>query len=203
MNVSKILYLILFALMSADVFAAEDPAIKLGKTLDTALDVLYSHGCVDDGDEQKQAKVRQILKETYDWTIIVRYVAGSNWKRFQPSEQDRFVQLIEALALKACLGTLKGKARPVIEFQKTRNSGKRAEVSFVVIIDERPIKGAFRFARRLSGWEIYDIVIENISFGKNYRQQLNDYFRRRTAAELIEKLEKLMKAENLNESLIF
>ena len=172
--------------------AVEDPAVKLGKTLDALLDVLYDNNCVDDQSDSKQNKIRQILKGSYDLTVLVRYVAGPNWKRFQPDEQERFVHLVEGLAIKTCVNELKGKIRPVIQLNKTRRQGNRAEVLFSLVLDGNLMNGIFRFARRANGWQIYDIVMENISFGKNYRQQLNDHFRTKTTGELIEKLEEMI-----------
>jgi len=49
-----------------------------------------------------------------------------------------------------------------------------------------------------TGWEIYDIVAEDISIVSNYRQQLDDHFRKENGARLIEKLEKLLEQEELD-----
>jgi phospholipid transport system substrate-binding protein len=49
-----------------------------------------------------------------------------------------------------------------------------------------------------TGWQIYDIVAEDISIVSNYRQQFDDHFRKGNGAQLIEKLEKLLKQEELD-----
>jgi phospholipid transport system substrate-binding protein len=48
---------------------------------------------------------------------------------------------------------------------------------------------------------MYDIVAEGISIVANYRQQFDDHFRRGTAAELIQKLEELLKEGTLHETI--
>jgi phospholipid transport system substrate-binding protein len=53
-----------------------------------------------------------------------------------------------------------------------------------------------------TGWQIYDIVAEDISMVSNYRQQFDDHFREENGARLIEKLEKLLKKEVLDVSTI-
>jgi phospholipid transport system substrate-binding protein len=49
-----------------------------------------------------------------------------------------------------------------------------------------------------SGWEIYDIVAEDISVVSNYRQQFDDHFRQGNGAELIKKLKDLLGREELD-----
>ena len=58
----------------------------------------------------------------------------------------------------------------------------------------------YRFGRLKTGWQIYDIVAEDISIVSNYRQQFDDHFRKQNGAQLIEKLEKLLKQEGLDAS---
>ena len=56
----------------------------------------------------------------------------------------------------------------------------------------------YKLARMQSGWELYDLVAEEISLVSNYRQQFDDHFRRGNAAKLIEKLEELLNHEKLD-----
>ncbi len=193
--------MLMLALVSATTFAAEDPAVKLRTTIDAALDVIYNDCCADLTDAEQQAEVRKVLESNYDLDVIIRYAAGANWKRMTPAEQVQFVELIKQLVLKAYVKGLNGKSRPGLHFGETKFAGQRAEIPMVVLLDGKGINVVYRLAHRKSGWEIYDIVVEDISVGKNYREQINDHFRRGTAVELIEKLKKLLEKDDLDEKI--
>ena len=193
--------IIAIALAGTLACGAEDPAIKLRSTIDAALDALYGDCCANQSDAEKRAAVREVLESSYDFTVIIRYATGTNWKRMQDDEQERFVSLIKELVLKTYVEGLDGKERPELQYGKTKLAGKRSEVPMVVSLDGKDYRAVYRFAMRQTGWEIYDIVVEDISIGKNYREQFNDHFRKGTAAELLEKLEKLLEEENLDEKI--
>jgi ABC-type transporter MlaC component len=50
-----------------------------------------------------------------------------------------------------------------------------------------------------SGWQIYDIVAENVSMSSNYRGQIDDHFRKGSAADLIARLKDLLAKDEINE----
>jgi ABC-type transporter MlaC component len=78
-------------------------------------------------------------------------------------------------------------------------SDKRIEIPSKVQLDDKTYNVLYRLGKMKSGWEIYDIVAEDISVVSNYRDQIDDHFRKGTAAELITKLENLLTKEDLNE----
>jgi ABC-type transporter MlaC component len=56
----------------------------------------------------------------------------------------------------------------------------------------------YRFGRLKTGWQLYDILAEDISVVSNYRQQIDDHFHNGNGAELIEKLRKMLEDEQLD-----
>ena len=50
-------------------------------------------------------------------------------------------------------------------------SPKRSEIATVVKLDNQPINMNYRFGKMVSGWQIYDIIIENIGLVATYRKQ--------------------------------
>ena len=110
--------------------------------------------------------------------------------------------LVKQLVVKAYIKGLDGKARPQLSFGDTiQVSDKRVEVQSQVLTGEKTIHVTYRLGRMQSGWEIYDIVAEDISVVSNYRQQLDDHFRQGNGAELVQKLENLLSREDLNEDI--
>ena len=149
--------------------------------------------------ETKRNEVLAAFESNYDMNIIIRRAIGRNWLRLSANEQKRISELIRQVVLKAYIDGMQGKSRPEIAYQAPVKRGEsRLEITSVVKLEDRTLTLKYKLARMQSGWELYDLVAEEISLVSNYRQQFDNHFRRGTAAELIEKLEGLLKHEKLD-----
>jgi phospholipid transport system substrate-binding protein len=175
---------------------------KLEGAVDAALDVLYLDANQDYTYEQKQAAVRRILESNYDLVVIVRRALARNWKLLDAHQQVQVTELITQLVVKAYIEGMDGRERPTFAYgEVVEITSKRLEIPVVVTFPKgKTYNILYRLGRLKSGWQIYDIVGEGISFVSNYRQQFDDHFRKGDGAQLIKKLEKLLKEGELNGS---
>jgi phospholipid transport system substrate-binding protein len=143
------------------------------------------------------------LEERYDLNVLIRRAMGRNWKLLEVDEQGRVTDLIMQLIVKTYVEGLDGKTRPEISYgEVVQVTDKRLEVPSTIVLEEKTFNVLYRLGRLKSGWQIYDIVAEDISVVSNYRQQFDDHFRKGNGAQLIEKLEELLNKEELNEGII-
>lgn len=192
------LYLTAFACLLGSVVHAADPASELKSAIDASLDVVFDAKYADLSEQQKQDEIRDILEQRYDLIVLIRRAMGRNWSRLNSEEQVEVVELIKQLVLKGFIKNMSGKSRPDITFEDTVNiSDNRIEIPSTVVLDGKTFYVLYRLGRLQSGWEIYDIVAENISVVSNYRQQLDDHFRSGTGAELIAKLKELLQKDDI------
>lgn len=189
-----------FALAGAPLYSAESESGKLEATLDAALDVLYLDDNQDYSYAQQQNAVRAILGANYDLMVIIRRALARNWGQMSAEEQGQVSELITDLIVKAFVEGMDGRERPSITYGDVIEvTSKRLEIPVVVsFADGKTYNVVYRLGRLKSGWQIYDIVGEDISLVSNYRQQFDDHFRKGNGAQLIEKLEKLLEGEKLN-----
>lgn len=172
------------------------PAKELKNAIEASLDVVYGEGSAERSDAEKQKAVREVLEKHYDLTVLIRRAMGRNWQLLDSSEQEQVVELIKQLVVKAYVKNLNGGERPKVSFGETVNiTDKRIEVPSTIVAEGKTYYVTYRLGRLASGWEIYDIVAENISVVSNYRQQLDDHFLRGTAEELIKKLKELLEKD--------
>lgn len=172
---------------------------KLENAITKALNVLYGDRCTDLSLEEKQAKVRESLEADYDLDVLIRRIIGRNWRILSETEQKQVLELVKQLVVKAFVNGLAGEIRPEVEMGKAiLIADNRLEVESTVALNESTFYVTYRLGRMSSGWQIYDIVAENISVVSNYRQQIDDHFRKRTSAELITRLESMLKNNDLN-----
>ena len=193
-------YLVLGLLLVASVSAQEAQKEKLQGMIDATLDVIYSQTYASLSANEKQLKVRQKLESSYDLDVMIRYAIGKNWRRMNKTEQLEVLELVKQLVLKAYVIGLEGKDRPTITFGELTEIGKaRIEIESTMVLDAKTYYILYRLRQMDSGWQIYDIVAENVSMSSNYRGQIDDHFRKESAADLIARLKDLLAKDEINE----
>lgn len=181
-----------------------DESAKLATTMEATLDVMYLDAYKDYTSAQRQDAVRVIVEDKYDLEVLIRRAMARNWSLLTVDEQMQVRNLIDQLIVKSFVEGMAGKARPILDCGAVIEvSSKRIEVPVVISFPSgKTFNVLYRFGLLKTGWQIYDIVAEDISIVSNYRQQFDDHFRKENGALLIEKLEKLLKQEDLDVSTI-
>ena len=191
-----------FFTLGAPVYAQQAEVAKLEATTKDVLDVLYGNDSNDYTYEEQIVAVRTILERDYDLMVLMRRALARNWNLLSAEEQVQVKELVTQLIVKAFVDGVQGSQRPAIVYgEPIMITDKRFEVpSVVTFSDGKVFNLVYRFGRLKTGWQIYDILAEDISMVANYRQQFDDHFRKGTGAKLIEKLEELLEKENLHET---
>ena len=193
-------YLVLGLLLVASVSAQEAQKEKLQGMIDATLDVIYSESYASLSANEKKLKVREKLESSYDLDVMIRYAIGKNWRRMNEQEQLEVLELVKQLVLKAYVTGLEGKDRPTVTLGELTEIGKaRIEIESTMVLDAKSYYILYRLRQMKSGWQIYDIVAENVSMSSNYRGQIDDHFRKGSAADLITRLKDLLAKDQINE----
>jgi len=193
-------FLVLGLLLVASVSAQEAQKEKLQGMIDATLDVIYSETHTSLSANEKQAQVREKLESSYDLDVMIRYAIGKNWRRMNEREQIEVLELVKQLVLKAYMIGLDGKDRPSITLGELTQIGKaRIEIESTMVLDAKTYYILYRLRQMDSGWQIYDIVAENVSVSSNYRGQIDDHFRKGSGADLIARLKNLLAEDEINE----
>ena len=193
-------YLVLGLLLIASVSAHEAQKEKLQGMIDATLDVIYSETYSSLSAKEKQVKVREKLESSYDLDVMIRYAIGKNWRRINKQEQLEVLELVKQLMLKAYVIGLEGKDRPTVTFGELIEIGKaRIEIESSMVLDSKIYCILYRLRQMDTGWQIYDIVAENVSMSSNYRGQIDDHFRKGSGADLITRLKDLLAKDKIDE----
>lgn len=202
MKICNLFFAALFVLALPAAQAMSSEVSRLQGVIEAATEAIYGEGCAELSLEEKQQKVRQAIESEYELDVIIRRAIGRNWRLMKPAEQARVLELVKQLVVKAYVSGMNGKARPVIELGEVITvTDKRIEIPSKIRLDNKTYHVLYRLGKMKSGWEIYDIVAEDISVVSNYRDQIDDHFRKGSSAELIAKLEELLTKEDLNEDI--
>ena len=193
---SMIASVALFAVLPVQV----NETAKLATTMEATLDIMYLDAYKDYTSAQRQDAVRAIVEDQYDLEVLIRRAMARNWSLLTADEQMQVRNLIDQLIVKSFVEGMAGKDRPILDCGAVIEvTSKRIEVPVVISFPSgKTFNVLYRLGLLKTGWQIYDIVAEDISIVSNYRQQFDDHFRKGNGAQLIEKLEKLLKQEELD-----
>lgn len=179
----------------------DDPSEKLKLAVSDVLSILYESDSNLDV-LAKESAILNKLSEHYDLDIIIRRSIGRNWEKIELDHREQTISLIKQLVIRAYVDGMMAVSEPNVVFHEVDYmSPKRSEIATVVELDNQPINMNYRFGKMVSGWQIYDIIIENISLVATYRKQFDSFFTKSDSDALILKLKELLSNENLGQSL--
>jgi phospholipid transport system substrate-binding protein len=151
----------------------EDPALK-----------------VEERRAERRAAVRKIAIDVFDVQETARRALGQHWQQRSPQEREEFVQLFADLLERTYINKIDLFGGEKLKFTDEKIDGDHAVVRAKVITKQGtdiPVE-ARMINRAGNRWQIYDIVIENISLVGNYRSQFDRIIRSSSYGELAKRL---------------
>ena len=139
---------------------------------------------------ERRAAVRKIAIDIFDVQETARRALGPHWQQRTPQERDEFVQLFADLLERTYINKIDLFGGEKLRFTEEKIDGEHAVVRAKVITKqgtEVPVE-ARMINRAGNRWQIYDIVIENISLVGNYRSQFDRIIRSSSYGELAKRL---------------
>lgn len=143
----------------------------------------------EDRRAERRAAVRKIAIDIFDVQETARRALGPHWQRRTPEEREEFVQLFAELLERTYINKIDLFGGEKLRFTEEKLDGEHAIVRAKVITKqgtEVPVEA--RMLNRTGRWQIYDIVIENISLIGNYRSQFDRIIRSSSYGELAKRL---------------
>jgi phospholipid transport system substrate-binding protein len=173
-----------------------DPVNQLHSEVDQILALAYS----GQSTETLAERARPLLEKDFSFELVTRQAIGPGWRQFTPGDQQKVTDLFTRLVIRIYAARVVGTQRPNITFGKAvRLAPDRCEIPTRVTApnSDKPYSVVYRLINLPSGWRIYDVLIEGVSFVANYRAQFDDLVRRGGAAAVIKALEAKL-AEPIN-----
>lgn len=142
--------------------------------------------------EALYALIDEILLPRFDRRYAAQLVLGQHWREASQEQRDRFIDAFyQALLAKYADG--------VLEFEQDRvevlpfrgdTSQKRTMVRTQVTLDDgQKVPVNYAMVKRDSGWKIFDVTIEGVSYVRNYRAELDSEIRSKSLDAVIERFE--------------
>jgi len=180
--------------VSTSAWAASSP-LELIRSAVTRVPAVLENSA-SQGEAQQQERIKQvwaIVEPHFDLQDIAQRTLGVHWHERTEEERQEFVRLFTALIEKTYSGTLTRYTSDVqFAFDGQRVEGDFAEVDTRLINPslDKTIPIQYQLHQVGGEWRIYDVVIENVSLVRNYRNQFDRILTQASYDELVQSIKR-------------
>jgi phospholipid transport system substrate-binding protein len=178
-------------------WAADSPLELLRVTTERARAVLQDPAY--QGADRRQArveKVKEILLPQFDSQEIANRTLGPYWRDRTEAQRKEFTQLFVQLIEKTYSGSL-DRYNPDVKFffDRERVEDDFAEVDTRIFdpVQNKTYAVSYHLHKVDGKWLIYDIVAENVSLVRNYRNQFNRILSKSSYEDLVQTIQAKLK----------
>ena len=135
---------------------------------------------------ERRSRIREIIHQYFDFEEMSRRSLARQWRKRTPEEKSEFILLFSRLMERNYADKLESYTDEKIVFGKEIGDPEFVKVNTKVILqDDREVSIAYRMHKVEDAWRVYDVLVEGISFLKNYREQFRSVIRRTSYANLV------------------
>jgi phospholipid transport system substrate-binding protein len=183
----KSLILLLILTCLAPIPAATiSPTEEVKKTIDKILLILKNQALNWGG---RQAKIRTIVDERFDFRSMSQSVLATHWKKATPVERDRFVEFFSQYLEHTYMTQIEKYSDHYVKYANEKIAGDRAVVDTFIVADAVEIPVNYRLRLNDGEWFAYDVVIEGASLVNNYRNIYSAIVKTEGISGLLDRLE--------------
>jgi phospholipid transport system substrate-binding protein len=127
------------------------------------------------GNERPRGELRRIATDLFDFDEMARRTLSRHWAGRTRAEQAEFVTLFMDLLERSYVGRIESYAGEKIVYVGEAVDGGYALVRSKIVTPRRRQDTAvdYRLHRRNGRWQVYDVLIDGVSFVSTYRSEFN------------------------------
>ncbi len=175
--------------------AVASPAMGPRETVESAL--VRVTGVIQDGElngkpvADRRGEVRRLARDLFDFDEISRRALSRHWATRTPDEQAEFVGLFSDLLERSYMNRIEAYAGEKITFTGEALDGSFATVRSRVVTQRRSETALdYRMHVRDGRWQVYDMLIDGVSFVSTYRSQFDRVIQAESYGSLVDRLRK-------------
>jgi len=194
--------LLLASSLSAQEADRDTPDGLISAVFDEAVDALTKHqAAIRDDAEVAAVLIDEIFSPHIHFTLMSQLVLTTHWRDADERQRTRFVDAFRSHLTRSyanlltsnmdqALRVIESQGR-ILELRSTTEPDARGRVTvrgeFTIDAERTPV--SYRLISTEDGWKIWDVVVENISFVTNFRDEFGSRVRRVGLDGLIGELE--------------
>ena len=139
----------------------------------------------------RRGEVRRLARDLFDFDEISRRALSRHWATRTPDEQAEFVALFSDLLERSYMNRIEAYAGEKITFTGEALDGSFATVRSRVVTQRRSETALdYRMHVREGRWQVYDMLIDGVSFVSTYRSQFDRVIQAESYGSLVDRLRK-------------
>ncbi|MBF0310182.1 MAG: ABC transporter substrate-binding protein [Magnetococcales bacterium] len=140
--------------------------------------------------DERRNLLRNTIYTQFDFAAMSSNAVGPAWRNFTPQQKERFVVTFRQLLEDSYLDKIENYRGETIEFLKDVPEGPNtSRVDSVVKTPSAEYKMSYRLIKGSQGWKVFDVILEGISLGSNYRGQFQQILSRSSVDEMLVQLD--------------
>lgn len=191
----------LYCVLSAGyVLAQDDPQKLVEQKVNEVIQILDAGKKSNKSDAQIINELEGLILSVCDLTEMSKRALGVNYNKFSAAQQKKFETLFAEMLENIYLSNLLNYNDQKVVFSKTitLKANEAMEVqSDIVSGDGKKMPVFYRVNNKSGEWKVYDVIIEGISFIKNYRDQFKEILSKNNPEQLLD----IMRQKNTESSL--
>lgn len=189
------LFVIVLILICQSASASPGPMMQMEKAVDDILVIMQDKSLEQpEFKQERRSRIVAIVKRNFDFKEMSRRTLARYWKTLSAKEQDDFVGLFTKLLEKTYIDRVDTYSDEKVVFKKETIKGKKALVYSDFIKDNKEIPVNYKLKNNKGQWMVYDVIVEGVSFIRNYRTQFQSIIEKEKYAGLVTRMEEKVKS---------
>ena len=142
--------------------------------------------------EKTYPLVDTILLPYFDTEYAARLVLGQNWRTATPEQRKRFIDALYRALLRTyggAIADLTADRLELLPFRGDRSATQATVHTRVTRSSGDVVRVDYELRKTADGWKAFDVIIEGISYVKNYRTDLGAEVSKKGLEPMIARLE--------------
>jgi len=138
------------------------------------------------------ALIDEILLPRFDRKFAAQLVMAKHWRVADETQRERFIEAFyQALLRRYADGVLEFDQEriSVLPFRGDKSKPRAKVKSTVELNDGTKVSVDYELVKREAGWLLFNVVIEGVSYIRNFRSELDSEIRSSSLDAVIERLE--------------
>jgi len=193
----KILFILLLACAAPSVFAQDPNEVIQSAADELASDLTGRREELATNKSELYALIDKLLLPRFDRRYAAQLVLGRHWRDATAEQRDRFIAAFYGSLLRRYAdGVLEydpGRVK-ILPFRGDLGAERTTVRTMVTLDDGTEVPVDYGMVKRDSGWMMFDVTIEGISYVRNFRTELNSEIQATSLEAVIARLESEEKA---------
>lgn len=170
-------------------FAADDPVASIKKK-DAELQALIKK---TNRSAKETDRVKSLLNESFDFELLAKKsLSKGDWEKQDEASQKKFVEEFQRMVKNSSAKRLEvyRADSTVYEPAKLKKNGEEASVVAHLWNKGKESVLEYKMSQVNGNWKAWDLVIDDLSTARNYKEQFGQILKNKSFAELIDVISK-------------